>query len=790
MFSVDTTIKSVWSCFMAKRVSLKKDLAKKLVDDQSNRRSPARIDATVDGILERAAAREHFPSVKYINSYQVKVREQVGVCIIDLTDLVDKYPRNTTLIEQLIVGLNAITIPGKSESILRTNAEGIRRFIEFLNSIRNLSNMYVVNIADINMTVAQSFSSYLLCVYPKEGRRSKWYNIIRRIVERLQELYPINPLVINSFPWPASPKQIKSTKQGYLPREMNELIESCKSDIKDIKCFHERYKMLDQELLLDEWNIENLMYFFEEHLKRPYYAKCSTKVGINKLIYNYPNAQECMDKYGYKEEEIRDLYVEKGSELALCGRSPFGTRISQNPNKERALLQFNLALATLKKRLPLFPYYYPIDDAKNLLSYNFNSNKDPLCKLFSKAINFSSNRIEVMKNGYLRTQAVHAARHFVSDTIYPFLLLCLINTGWNLESLFSISDDVDEYTTPDLIDPQNYVIIIGLKNRGQKEKPKLVFHRSPKNNILSTYSLLKYIESIVTQYKDSPYYKKGYLWQFTIDNYTKDKIITTFNESYRMTAISRRFIQRHGFEYISDTSIDHPKIRSGYVALRQLMGSTERKLSQDLGHNDDETIIHYISDESSNMVQDIRIKELQKHFINDLTNFKVRIVESQSLQDLRNAINAAQTQHEKGKLIKEQANMLGFAEKTIVHLLDIGSRKYILACENAKKPSWPGADEYVKEGQNCRYFNKCALCTQAIVFPEYLPYIARRIMDLEKLQLRLSSADWILQYGDEFDAWKQILDCWNNQEQIKDAWGQARAGIAVLPQIMRGGALA
>ena len=67
--------------------------------------------------------------------------------------------------------------------------------------------------------------------------------------------------------------------------------------------------------------------------------------------------------------------------------------------------------------------------------------------MISYAVNASCNKIEVMKNAYLGNRAVHAARHFVNDTIYPFLVLCLINTGWNLESLLSIGDDLDAYTT-------------------------------------------------------------------------------------------------------------------------------------------------------------------------------------------------------------------------------------------------------------------------------------------------------------------------------------------------------
>lgn len=251
--------------------------------------------------------------------------------------------------------------------------------------------------------------------------------------------------------------------------------------------------------------------------------------------------------------------------------------------------------------------------------------------------------------------------------------------------------------------------------------------------MLDTYQLLKYVESIITQYKDSPYYRPGFLWQFTIPDYKKKDIISSFNKNF--SGVSKRFIERHNFKYFSDTKgISHPKVRSGYVSIKQLLGETERELGEDLSQNDEGSINHYISDESTNLVLDSRIKEIQKQFVEDLTNFKVRVVESTSLRSLRIAINDAKTEQEKLKLIKKEAVKLHLDEKTIIHLLDAGSQKYILACEDAMNPSWPGWDDYVGKGKKCRYFNKCALCKQAIVFPEALPYIARRILDLDKLK--------------------------------------------------------
>ena len=65
-------------------------------------------------------------------------------------------------------------------------------------------------------------------------------------------------------------------------------------------------------------------------------------------------------------------------------------------------------------------------------------------------------------------------------------------------------------------------------------------------------------------------------------------------------------------------------------------------------------------------------------------------MESTSLRSLRIAINDAKTEQEKLKLLKKEADKLHLDEKTIVHLLDAGSQKYILACEDAMNPRGQG----------------------------------------------------------------------------------------------------
>ena len=779
---------------MAKKALLKKTMVKPA--EESSIASTLTPDVSEESILSRAAAREYLPTVTYINNYHVKDRGKTCNYTVDFSELVSKYPKNKALIEQLIAGMNEIIVPDCSSSTIKDIAQGVRVFLEFLKSNNNLSNNHVTNVIDINIVVAKSFSNYLLSTYPKDSRCRKWFAAIKRIVQRLQELFPKDPSIGLGFPWPTGPGKKEGTIEGYHPKEMKELIDACIQDIRNIKSFHQTYLSLDEEFVTEDWNIENLMWFLHEGMIRNEETRIKQKQSkkglVKRLIRSSPNAQKRIAELGYTVEQIQDIYIQRGPELAARGRSPFATRISQKPDQERAISQFNLALGTLKKQFPLFPYYLPIDEAKELLNSKHLDNpqilkaKDPLAFMVNSAVSYSCRKINFM-DGNLGKMGVYAAKHFVTDTLYPFFLLALINTGWNVESLLSISENVDAHITPDLIDPENYVIIHGRKIRGSNSKEFLkVTRRSNKNKMLDTYQLLKYVEKIITQYKDSPYYRTGFLWQFTIPESQKD-IISSFNEQQSFTDVSKRFIKRHNFKYFSDTTgVSHPKVRSGYVSIKQLLGETERELGEDLSQKDEGSINHYISDESTNLVLDLRIKEIQNQFVDDLTNYKVRLVESTSLQSLRKAISDAKTEREKQKLIKNEAAKLNLDEKTIIHLIDAGSQKYILACEDAMNPSWPGWDDYVGEGKKCRYFNKCALCKQAIVFPEALPYIARRILDLDKLKKSHSSSEWVLNYGDEYDAWNQILEYWNNKGQVKNAWELARMGFVVLPQIMRG----
>ncbi len=42
------------------------------------------------------------------------------------------------------------------------------------------------------------------------------------------------------------------------------------------------------------------------------------------------------------------------------------------------------------------------------------------------------------------------------------------------------------------------------------------------------------------------------------------------------------------------------------------------------------------------------------------------------------------------------------------------------------------------------------------------------------------------EYSEEYDSWMDILESWNNKAQVESAWDMARAGLVLLPKMMKG----
>ncbi len=541
-----------------------------------------------------------------------------------------------------------------------------------------------------------------------------------------------------------------------------------------------------------DWTFEKFMFWVKsawEHSPMRYYRNADI---ISRCVRKSRNLKLFLDENQYSTNDIEKLYLEQGKELASNGRNPFGHHFNRNAGRKVAEENLRLILATLAQKYTDYPFNMSFEEASGFFSYDRYQRivRDETLSLEKQLLNAVYSTPSFFYDGAItQINLIRAAMHFLPDTLYPFLLHVQINTGWNLESILGISDDVDAHVTADLIDPDNYVVIQSTKSRSQKGRAKSVFHRCSRHKRFSTYRLLKYVESIVTKYKGCQHYQPMQLWQFVNRAYTGTRQLIGYylRDHDSLHNASKRFINRHVITYFTESSVDHGRIRTSYETLREQQGLSLAVISHDMDHVDAETTSrHYASDSTSNAVKDVKIAQYQEQFVDDLRHYECKIVESVSLAKLRDSINQSHDEARRTEQLAKAATALGTDEQTVLHLISPGGQTYIAACRDSLNPTWLDHEEYLKPGQSCSFFSKCQGCKQAVIFPEALPYIVQRTLDLDRLRKEVNPFEWLSNYGDELDAWNAILCDWSNQEQVETARQAAIRGEALLSIRMRG----
>jgi hypothetical protein len=574
------------------------------------------------------------------------------------------------------------------------------------------------------------------------------------------------------------------SREGYTLEGIIALYETCGAELARAG----RYPGEKEE----DWTIENFMVWVGRRWEIRLKEYCSTSMSIKTLLPKAPSIKRFVEESGYSLSDVVSIYLEHVEELANMGRHPFGHSFNRRAVGEDAERQLRLIVATLAQEYPQYPFGMSLEAASKFLSNEryHQMTTDEKLSLEGRLLWAVQNaRLDFCGSTIAGINLVRAAMHFLQETLYPFFLHVQINTGWNLESIVALTDDVDAHVTNDLLDPENYVVIQSVKTRGQQNGGKAVFHRCSRNRKFSTYNLLKYVESIVTQYKSCPEYHAGKLWQFAVRAHANmSRLIGCYSvNSTILFYSSKAFLQRHNFTYFNDSTVDHGRIRTSYETLREQQGLPLAVISHDMGHAEEETTSrHYAADSTSNAVKDVRIAEYQEQFVEELHHYQCRVEESLSLARLRDSIHQSKANAKRNKNLAEAAKMLGTDAKTVLHLISPEGQTYIAACRDSLQPTWRGHEEYLKPGQSCVFFNKCALCKQAVIFAEALPYIARRVHDLEQLRREINQFEWVSSYGEECDAWNEVLNDWNNREQVEAACQAAANGVVVLPIQMMG----
>lgn len=733
----------------------------------------------------------------------------------DFTKHIKEYPHHEYLIQQLlkgaqlVLGGRLITYQSHQNQYL-----GIEEFIYFLNSNEPI-NSQVRCVADINVQVCKSFSSWLLRNYPGRTSNRKRYNCVRIAIIALQDKYSSELDIGTPFTWPVGPQNTEQITESYSVEIYNAIVDHCLEECDAImnlmNSFHgiiSHEEQIQERALL----LENLMHDLVIDEQR--------LLAAGKLNPKHPKAFEWilrrrLDVIDFIKSEkitIEDflyIYRSKAKELGAKGRPVRGHFVSRNgivENNSRKK-STRMAVASVANNYPNWPLKMSLQEANHLFSFDWSqmhTTNGKKYKTFEGSLYQAITKISVnlqkeigvedsvfdRKKHTLETgqMAYFSYFFFTHTTIFPFILLIMINTGWNFEVVAALSDNLDDHIGRDLLD-DDYVIIYSDKQRGKSVTP----HRSNKKDRLGVYRVLRFVEARLQLFIDSPHYKKGSLWQAIVTKNLWNKhgsIITTVGHP-DFANNSSAFLERHNINTNVNKKkqvIETRRMRTTYETKREAQGLSIDEISSAMNHKDiDTTAIHYGSDWGSTTLRHKQTRQIQNKLLDDFQNYKARLVPGTTLAKLRETISQTNDDKARHAAISKATTKLGSKDvEEVVHLLSPEGQTYIAACTDAKNPSWPGSNEFVSEGKLCRFFNRCPLCDKAIIFKEALPYIARRTKDLKKLRINMNPMDWSMNYGEELEAWDAILDNWNPPEEVIEAFSLSLSEVYTLPITLRG----
>lgn len=648
-------------------------------------------------------------------------------------ELVAAFPHHEVLIKQLLAGAK-LDVCSRNVSF-QTHQDcyyGIEEFIASLNSASLFQSRPISCIADIDYQTTKNFSAYLLQKWPKRTCNRKRYGRVKALIQVLHERHKGDSKVGEGISWAIGPGTTDTPSESYPDHIFNQLVEASLTHIKFVMQMMQRYqqtlheykaKIIGFKYTVNSYGLINNLPY-EETLK---YVSALT-------ITAAPNWPLDLDLIDANDRFSAEWYAKqsKGNPDRLIYRALKLVRI------ERLIKHF----ASEEERV--------VELHVGLMAY--------FCQFF-----------------------------FTTKTLYPFILFVQLNTGWNVEAILNLSDDLDKHIGEDLIDPDQYALIYSAKER----TGDVLYTRSNKRDPYSVYNILKFVQSAIAPFKGVVQYKSGVLWQAIISKnlWLKwERLVSEIN-AHNVAQESSNFLLDNGIEIDSDAikpAVEARRLRTTWETKRKEQGVPLETISTMMSHSDlDTTVKHYDSDGGSTNLRNKKLRKLQNGWEDDFRDYGVRLSMSVTMAELRTAI----ANGNKSPLVDKAIDEIGSkTEQSIVHLLSPEGQTYISACLDATKPTWSGSSRFVKEGSKCTFFNRCCLCKQAVIFKESLPYIARRISDLESLKGRLSTMEWANNYGDELDGWESILERWEPVDDVEHAKALSIGSEFALPLTMRGAA--
>ncbi|RLV60168.1 hypothetical protein D5018_08520 [Parashewanella curva] len=649
----------------------------------------------------------------------------------------------------------------------------------FSQSILSESKKYN-SIEDFDIELTHGFYHYLKLNYDIRPAFNKYKISRKAILDYIKEknikhsknlAFPI-ARSIPAKPTDPLPKKTLNNLFSILTKRIDNIIEKKNLKNKLIK----NGKILNiEEIKLEsskDYSLKNICFLYKYHYKEE----------NNRHTQNLlPKIRKCEDANVAKmkvSEFVVAYNKNKWSKLADTGRHPKGTPITSYN------LKLEDVVTTLVNLYPNYPLNTNIDELRTKYCGSQTSNG---AKSFKDVKNeFEYFRYKEYVHHSCETKKYNFCGNDINswweiiELLYPnaedmvaILLMIMLQTGWNKETVFNININDYTHALSDL-NENNSVLIKSYKIRGQQDinlpysQSKPIYFCSNKKEKYSAYNLFKLLIDITNPLRESQYYKEikesnqnkdiaflclknEYRW----GNKKSDNILVDLNNKKIYSIAMKHFLNKNELNdengRIDSSEKLTSRLRTTWKMIKQDTGIGKEMMSILMGHSSyDITDEHYDNSPTA-------IKRRLNNLINEMT-----LIES----DLK-------TGQFRGTLIP---NRIGDRDRNAESKFKYGNifvddknERLICICKDSSNPQFYQHELYVREDKPCKFITKCLLCPQSLVTRNSLPYIIDRRQYILEQESILSKLIFEELYSDELSAIQYVLENWEDKNDIEEA---------------------
>jgi hypothetical protein len=435
-------------------------------------------------------------------------------------------------------------------------------------------------------------------------------------------------------------------------------------------------------------------------------------------------------------------------------------------------------ITTIRHYLPHFPY-----DKVSIKCNKANANPGQwLLKIIQTRDEHKS------KNTYANNIYGLLRKHFKSltdlyDYYFPtnydatsILIYWALVTGWNKQVIEMVgSDELNlRFKRNNLMNAWSvdHVIIRGKKTRtGRKRTPTYFTHISDKNDDYGLFNVLcDYFQLTKTiRFGKHPHEGRCIIMAIQLSSnnigiFGPGVKSSRLSKMYSGRGSAQRFLSKHEIYADADSAIPHVRVET--LNWRQLRTSYETILEDMdlplyarqmlLGHCSlDTTMFPYGSDKHSTKIQFEKIRTVLTEVHKDYScakYFHGAFLTPQN--DPRSRVDGNQT--------------------VVIFARTNWKDNVIMICEDARLPSWPGHEFYVKDGTECNHLAKCLFCDKCLIGKETLPYLAQWDMDIQEYFEEEGDWDSDMKWLELQQAIKEAFEKWSRENDPEDVkWAKA-----------------